>query len=359
MSRLVVNARFLTQPITGVQRHAVEVSRRLRHMLPDIRFVTPGGVLHADLARELGAEEVGRSRGHRWEQAELPRYLGGAPLLSLCNAAPIALTRQIVTIHDAAPFSVPQAYSRTFRTWYRFMIRALGQRSRAIMTDSKFSADELMRHAGIPANKLSVVPLACDHIFAIGRDKAVLDRHELRGRRYLLAVGSSSPHKNYAALLRVARRMSDKPFLFVIAGGASVRVHAVEDGVNANSAESDSHIRHVGRVTDAELRTLYEHADGYVHPSYYEGFGLPPLEAMALGCPVVSARAGSLPEVLSDGALYFDPHNDADMAAAIARFMDDAVLRDGLRARGLTRAAVHSWDRTAQDVLALVRATFG
>ncbi|NTS66797.1 glycosyltransferase family 4 protein [Sphingomonas sp. HHU CXW] len=359
MSRLVVNARFLTQPITGVQRHAVEVSRRLRHMLPNVRFVTPGGVLHADLACELGAEQVGRTHGHLWEQAELPRYLDGAPLLSLCNAAPIALTRQIVTIHDAAPFSVPQAYSRPFRTWYRFMIRALGQRSSAIMTDSKFSADELMRRADIPTDKLTVVPLGCDHILATGRNQAVLDRHELRGRRYLLAVGSSSPHKNYAALLRVARHMSNQPFLFVIAGGTSARVHAIEDEVDANPGRSDSHIRHVGRVTDAELRTLYEHADGYVHPSYYEGFGLPPLEAMALGCPVMSARAGSLPEVLSDGALYFDPHDDADMAAAIARFMDDAVLRDRLRDRGLIRAAAHSWDRTAQEVLALVRATFG
>ena len=353
MTSLVVNARFLTQPVTGVQRHAIEVARRLKRAVPHIRFVSPAAVIHRALANELGAEETGRLTGHAWEQLELPRQLKSAGLISLCNAAPIAVTRQIVTIHDAAPFSVPEAYSPAFRHWYRFMSRQLGRRALAIMTDSRFSAGELERCAGVPAGKISVVPLGSEHVRATGIDEGVLDRHDLRHRPFLLAVGSRSPHKNFAALLRTAKQFADAPFLFVVAGGASPRVHASEP----DPLES-GHIRYVGRVSDEELRALYEHAAGYIHPAYYEGFGLPPLEAMALGCPVLSARAASLPEVLGDAAAYFDPFNDADMVAAIGRFMADEPQRADLRARGLARAATFSWDCAAEQVLALAKRAF-
>lgn len=354
MASLVVNARFLTQPVTGVQRHAIEVSRRIKRARPGTRFVAPAGVIHADLAAELGASTVGRLTGHAWEQLELPRHLGGAGLISLCNAAPIAVTRQIVTIHDAAPFSVPEAYSPAFRRWYRFMIRRLGRRARAVMTDSHFSADELERRAGVAADRVTVVPLGCEHALDTGRDDSILDRHDLRGRPFLLAVGSRSPHKNFAALLAAAEQLADAPFLFVVAGGASPRVHAA-----GGEAEAGGHLRHVGRVSDEELRSLYEAAAGYVHPAYYEGFGLPPLEAMALGCPVVSARAASLPEVLGDAAAWFDPFDVDDMAGKIRHFMADDAARAELRARGLARASAFSWDRTADAVLAVADRAFG
>ena len=355
MPKFVVNARFLTQPITGVQRHAIEVSRRLKRQVPIVRFLSPASVIHPELAQELGAEQVGRLRGHAWEQLELPRHLNGAGLVSLCNAAPIAVERQIVTIHDAAPFSVPEAYGRVFRTWYRVMIRQLGRRACAIMTDSQFSAGELERCAGIAPAKVSVVSLGCDHVRQIASDEGVLDRYDLRGRPFLLAVGSRSPHKNFTALLRAAERLGNAPFLFVIAGGTSPRIHATGRAGELPAA----HIRHVGRVSDEELRALFEHAVGYVHPAYYEGFGLPPVEAMALGCPVLSSNAASLPEVLGDAASYFDPFDDADIAVAIGRFMADDALRADLRVRGLARAATFTWDRCAEQVLHVVRRAFG
>lgn len=353
MTSLVVNARFLTQRVTGVQRYAIEVSRRIKRMEPATRFLMPSGAIHPELVTELGAECVGRLRGHAWEQLELPLYLRGAGLIGLCNAAPLGVTRQIVTIHDAAPFAVPEAHSRAYGLWYRLLLRRAGGAARRIVTVSRFSAEQLERLAGIPAAKIEVVPLGREHITTLPRDSRILARHDLVDRPFLLAVGSRSPHKNFAALLRAARRLTDAPFLFVIAGGVSTKVHA------ASSEElPTSNVRYVGAVSDSELRALYEHAAGYVHPAYYEGFGLPPLEAMTLGCPVLSARAASLPEVIGDAGAYFDPFDDDDITGAIARFMADEPLRAALSERGRRRAELFSWDRCAEQVLDIARRAF-
>lgn len=351
---LVVNARFLTQRVTGVQRYAIEVSRRLRRARPDIRFLAPTGIVHADLARELGAEETGRLRGHAWEQAELPRLLGGAGLINLCNAAPVAVRRQLVVIHDTAPFAVPEAFGRSFRLWYRFMTRQAARRARAVVTVSDFSRDEIHRYLGVAADKITVLHEGWEHIAAVEADPSVVARHGLGDRPFLLAVGSRSPHKNFALLVRAADELGDRPFRIVVAGGVDPRVHAAFPDALAHDR-----FRHVGAVSDGELRALYETAAGYIHPAYYEGFGLPPLEAMALGCPVLMARAAALPEVGGDAVRLFDPFDPHDLAGAIDRLMGDADLRATLSADGRRRAATFSWDRCAAGVLATAEARLG
>lgn len=345
---LVVNARFLTQRLTGVQRYAIEISRRLKTMRPDIRFVAPAGALYPDLVQTLEVETVGRLRGHAWEQIELPRYLRGAGLISLCNAGPVLVAGQIVTIHDAAPFAVPEAYSRAFTCWYRFMTRQLGRRAQRIITVSRFSAGELTHYLGVDPSRIDVIPLGSEHVRAVSAEADIIARHGLRERPFLLAVGSHSPHKNFSALIRAAEKFANAPFRFVIVGGADPRVHG-----SAPEALTGGHVLHVGTVTDAELRALYESAAGYIHPAYYEGFGLPPLEAMALGCPVLSSHAASLPEVCADAAQYFDPFDVDDMAAAINRFMVDGARRAALADAGRMRALDFSWDRCAHALLAV------
>lgn len=341
---LVVNARFLTQDVTGVQRYATEISKRLRVLRPDARFLTPRGVKHPELAEQLGAEVTGRLSGHAWEQLELPLLTRGRPLLSLCNTGPLLHPRQVVTLHDAAAFAVPEAYSRTFRTWYRVLFTGLGRSARGILTDSEFSQRELVRRAKIPERKLKVVYLGREQFLEVRSDPGILDRHALHERPFLLAVGSSSPHKNFGTLVRALQNLGVTPFSVVIAGGSNLRVHAA-------SGTLPESVTHVGFVSDGELRALYEHAAGFVHPAYYEGFGIPPLEAMTLGCPVLVSRAASLPEVCGDAALYFDPFSEDDIAAKIQTFMQDKSLQTRLRARGGAQAERFSWDRTTRDVL--------
>jgi len=342
---LVVNGRFLTQRVTGVQRYAIEVTRRLKVLRPDLRVLTPAGVIHHEIARELGAEKVGRLRGHAWEQIELPWYRRGAGLINLCNAAPVTVTNQMVTIHDCAPFAVPEAYSHAFTHWYRFMTRQISKRARHILTVSKFSAGELTRFLKTNPKKITVIPLGHEHVFTYDASYDAITRHKLDNVIFLLAVGSHSPHKNFAALVSIAEQLGNTDCRFVIVGGADPRVHA------SNPTALDKGVIHVGGISDAELRGLYENATGYVHPAYYEGFGLPPLEAMALGCPVLTSRAAALPETCGTAASYFDPFDMTDMVTATQRFLADSNHRVGLAQAGRERAQMFSWDECARMIL--------
>lgn len=349
---LTVNARFLTQPVVGVQRYAVEIAKRLKVLRPDTRFLTPKGVIHQELAEVLGAEVTGRLTGHAWEQLELPFIIRGGPLLSLCNTGPIFHPRQVVTLHDASPFAVPEAYSGAFRTWYGILFRSLGRSARGILTISNFSKAQLQRYVRTPERKLEVVHLGREHILATPPDPGILDRHHLRERPFLLAVGSSSPHKNFSRLVHALEKLGETSFSVVIAGGSNPKVHAA-------AGDLPDSVEHAGYVSDGELRALYEHAAGFIHPAYYEGFGIPPLEAMTLGCPVLCSNAASLPEVCGAAALYFDPFDEADISAKIQRLMQDQNLQTRLRTLGSARAERFSWDRTTCEVLRFTEHALG
>ena len=168
----------------------------------------------------------------------------------------------------------------------------------------------------------------------------------------MLAVGSSSPHKNFLRLVRALEALGETPFSVVIAGGSNPKVHAATGDLPAS-------VKHVGYVSDGELRALYEHAAGFIHPAYYEGFGIPPLEAMTLHCPVLCSNAASLPEVCGDAALYFDPFDEADISAKIQRLMQDKTLQTRLCALGTAQAERFSWDSTTAAVLELTERALG
>lgn len=341
---VVVNARFLTQPITGVQRYAVELSKELKRLRPDLRFVTPRNVMHRELAEQLGAEMKGRLTGHAWEQLELPLYTRGAFLVNLCNTAPVVKPYQPVTLHDAAVFAVPEAYSVAFRSWYKVLFWVLSRTAREVLTVSSFSQRELSHYCRVPTKHIMVIPEGAEHVHAVPADPAILERYSLTHKPFLLAVGSQSPHKNFRGVVEALEQLGQTPFEVVIAGGASGQVHAHVEALPAS-------VKHVGYVSDAELRALYEHATGFVHPAYYEGFGLPPLEAMMCGCPVVTSEAASLPEVCGAAALYFDPHNPIDIAAKIQQLMQDEQLRRSLSQQGRERVRSFTWRKCAEAVL--------
>ena len=355
--RIAINGRFLTQEITGVQRHARELVRALDCVLADdpaaatgaeVTLLTPRGADAPEL-RAIRCRAVGRLHGQLWEQLELPAHARGALLLDLANAAPAAVRRQIVTVHDALVFAAPESFSRAYRTWYRMLLPWLGRRAALILTVSEFSRLELARRAGIPLERIRVVPGGHEHILRTAPDPDVLARHRLEGLRYVLAVGSLARHKNLQALAAAMRLLGDRDWAYVIAGGGNARVFG------EHRQQWPAGVRTLGYVTDAELRALYEGAACFVFPSFYEGFGHPPLEAMVCGCPVIASRAASLPEVCGDAAVYIDPAEPASLADALVRVMESEALRRELAGRGRERARRFSWGHTARQVLEILR----
>jgi len=208
---------------------------------------------------------------------------------------------------------------------------------------SQFSADELTRHVSRRAAGIEVIYESGEHVLRHASDKRILDRLSLSGYPYLLAVGSRSRNKNFSGVARAAEALSDLGIKIVAAGGHNTRVFASTETANDD-------IVYAGYVTEGELRALYENALCFVFPSFYEGFGLPPLEAMHCGCPVIVSRRASLPEICGDAALYCDPADPADIARCVRRLATSEQLRGELRAAGLARASQFSWSRAAEQM---------
>lgn len=349
---LAINGRFLSQRTTGVQRHARELVRALDRKLAldssplEVSLLAPpDATLDLSLQR-ISVRRVGSLRGQLWEQLELPWHARGRLLLNLANTGPAMGSRQIVTIHDASVFAVPEAYSPAFRRYYRLLLPHLARRAEVVLTDTEFSRGELVRWMRVAAEKIRVVPCGHEHILATPADRGVLSRHGLGDRRYVLTVGSLARHKNLLTVLAAFQLLGRHDWDYVLAGPLNPRIF----GPTVEGAP-DRVVR-VGYVTEAELRALYEGAACFVYASRYEGFGLPPVEAMACGCPVVVSRSASLPEVCGDAALYADADDPQQLAASIRRVMCEDGLSDWLRQRGRERARLWSWAITADKTLA-------
>jgi glycosyltransferase involved in cell wall biosynthesis len=355
--QLFINGRVTSQAVTGVQRYAEELLRALDGELgrpnaaweaASFSLLVPPDARRLRTFKHISIRQVGRLRGHAWEQLELPWHARGGLLLSLANTGPLMKRHQVATVHDASVFAFPEAYSAAFRMWYQFLLPALGRRVRRVVTDSEFSKAELIRYSHIPADKLKVILLSGEHIRTAQAECGVLTSLGLRPRAYALAVGSQGPHKNFKVIMDSLQYLPARGFDVVVAGGQNRRIFS-------RAAEPlDPEIKQAGYVSDGELRALYENAGCFVYPSLYEGFGLPPVEAMACGCPVVVSREASLPEVCGNAALYCDARSPASVAEAMQRVMGDPDLQERLRGLGRSRASQLTWAAAARSLLGLI-----
>lgn len=352
----LINGRFLTRRLSGVDRVAFELLRALSALRTEGAFdaafelAVPADCTPHQIARLSGIEIAqlhrGRRSGQIWEQTELHSLRPEAVLLSLCNTGPLLRAQQAIFIHDAQVFLEPSSYSPAFRLWYRIAQPLLARRSQTVLTNSHYSLRNLERYGVVPSGGAAVVPLGCDHLAEILPDLSTLETFGLTPDSYVLALGNLAPHKNLIMLMRAAAaRGPDAPPL-VIAGGGNPRVFQ-----DAGLALPDG-VRLLGRVSDPQLRMLYKSARMFVFPSLTEGFGLPPLEAMTLECPVIATSAAAVPEICGDAALLVDPRDEAGWTQAMVALAGDAVRRSDLVARGRVRAARFTWRRSALELLA-------
>ncbi|MFL9865279.1 glycosyltransferase family 1 protein [Paraburkholderia fungorum] len=342
----IYNGRFATQKTTGVQRVARELIAALGH-LPDngeVTVVVPPQQGLQSVGGSTNTVKIGFGNGVFWEQLVLPLFAGRHCIVNLSNSASIFRFNQVIYMHDAAVFDTPAHFSWRFRAWYKLMFWILARTSSCVVTNSNFSRQRLALHCGVPAARISVVPLGADHLDAITPDVSVLHEHGLVSKRFVLAVSSRNPTKNFGRILEAFRQLGDPTIDLVIVGMKNASVFGnVEDvqGVAPN-------VKAVGYISDEKLKALYQHAQCFVYPSIYEGFGIPPLEAMRSGCPVIVGRSTALPETCGDAALYCDPYSSEDIADQLRTLLRSPELRATLIERGHAHAAKYRWGTSAE-----------
>jgi glycosyltransferase involved in cell wall biosynthesis len=294
-------------------------------------------MLHA-----IGVQVLPFLRGHAWEQTSLAWFARDTFLVNFSYSGPAFKRRQMITVHDAAVAVLPETFSRAYRAVHHVLLFALKSKAEVVMTVSEFSRREIGYHFGL-SREVIVGHNGWEHAVAGEDSVATLGALGLESGGYVLAVGSLKPNKNFALLGRALHLLGDFPLAVAIAGTRDASVFQAPELPPGD-------VRMLGYVSDGTLADLYRHAACFVLPSLYEGFGLPALEAMANGCPVLAARAGSIPEVCGDAALYFDPHNPASLARALRKFVSHPALGDELRAAGRDRLDHYTWRSNAEIV---------
>lgn len=353
--KLFINGRFLSQKLTGVQRYAAEMVKAIDSLLASNRSPTP--LLDADwqllvppnasetIALErITIRRIGRLNGHAWDQIDLPRAAAEGRLISLANSGPILHRDQIVVIHDAQVFRRPDFFGWRYLAVHQTMDRLLA-RCATIATVSAFSRRELAAVLGLNASDIPVFPNSAEHFTTTEPDRGILERLGIETGAYFLFVGSRTKNKNLSVAIDAAGLLNRPDIPLVIVGGDNSKVF------QDNSSKNRSGLVLAGRLADREIAALYENATAFIFPSLYEGFGVPPLEAMLFGCPVIASTAEAIRETCGDAAAYFDATDARSLSERMQERLAKGPISDRERSLQRDRLAAFSWQRSARALL--------
>lgn len=352
-----INGRFLAQRPSGVQRFAGELVKALDaelaqgrggHIAEHWQLLVPPGVTAWPALRCIRVRQVGhlgsRLGGPLWDQ--LLRWHCGADdlLVNLANGGPVLRGNSLCVIHDAAVYRTPLNFTRSYRGFHQLLGRLLARRSR-IATVSHFSRQELAEVLDLPVGRIAVVPNGSEHLRGVVPDASVLQELRLQPQRFFLFVGSPVPNKNLGTAIAAFARLGEPGVCFVIVG-------AVDEAVFGRERQAlPPGVVMAGRLSDAQVAALLREARALVFPSRYEGFGIPPLEAMLQRCPVIASDIPPVREVCADAALYFDPASPEALCRRMRQALADPAALHALAQRGEERVRLFSWQRSAQRLL--------
>jgi glycosyltransferase involved in cell wall biosynthesis len=360
---VAVNALFLRQPHTGSGQYTRHLLDALQAVEPTLRLSLLDGPL-IPRAGERG-EDVAKVV---WEQGVVAMRAArtGADLLHVPYWAPplFSPTPVVATIHDVIPALLPEYRGGRLVAAYTKLVGVAARRARHLIVDSECSKRDLVRVVGVPADRVDVAPLAASARFRpIDQAAAAAYCRERWGlaRPFFLYVGGNDVRKNVPAVLHAwsaaSRRLSGHEL--VIAGTMRREPPFFPDVLGVAARLALPRIRFLGAVSDGEKHQLLGSCTAFVWPSRYEGFGLPPLEAMQTGAPVISSDRSAMPEVVGEAGILVSPDDIPALTEAMVRLTSDAALRDALRAAGLAQAARFSWQRTAQLTMESYRQALG
>ena len=345
-----INGRFLTQPISGVQRYAGEIVAQLDARVGAGRAATGYVLLCPSGARDAGLSHieqrvVGRRGGHPWDQIDFALAARRGVALCLAATGPVLLRRQVVVIHDAAVQRHPELFGRNYVRAHRAIDALLARRAQ-LATVSDFSRRELAEVLHVAPERIIVARNGAEHL-GLTPDASIVARLGLTDTPFFLVLGNITRNKNLALAIRALAELQPTPARLVAVGRLEPSVFG-----SGELPPLGEGVLLAGRLDDAEVAGLMRAARALVFPSLYEGFGIPQLEAMANDCPVLASTAAAVVETCGDAADFFDPHDAAALAALMRTALaDDGTWRARRIAAGRARLAAFSWTRSA-DTLA-------
>ena len=363
-SLIYIDGRYLTQAITGVQRYAHELVATFDRLLAEepgiagkyrfIILVPRRGVIHDPKLKHIEIRPVGRFSGHFWEQLDLSGASRDGVLFCPGHTAPVVSLftgrKTVVTVHDLGYIYFPDTYSRAFRVFYKTLIPIVLRRASAVIAVSNSEGRSIRRVYGVPEERVTPIQnggLSGDYLYD-GPDLSLEESEP-----FAFYVGAISKKKNVHGVIQAAALMADEPIHFVVAGGGG---KPFKDFDLPPEVERKARVEFTGRISDDKLFDYLRRALCLVFPSFYEASPLPPIEAMAWGCPVVTSRIPALEERCGDAALFCDPNDPADIARQIRRLLNDPALRADLRRKGFEQARRFTWRNCALRTIGVVDA---
>lgn len=357
LPRVLIDLRMVRGPLHGIARYALELARRLPQLEPGWQFIGligPDGVPDdlGDLAPRIPLEKC---LGGFLSPLEQPTLLASLVKVrpDLFHATSFSLPalwpgRLVATLHDATHLALPEDQTPIQATYYRLVVTPRAKRAAALLTVSEFSRREISRYLGLSEYRLQVIPNGVDALFRASSPAELDDFRRRRGlpTRYFAAIGSTKPHKNLSLLVPLVDQLPAP--LALLAGRGAKRALRMPEPVIELSP-----------LSDADLALFYGGAVAVLVPSRYEGFGLPALEALACGAPVIAADAGAHPETTGNAALLVPADDPGAWLEAAQKLFRDEALRKTLSEAGKERAAHYSWDDCARRTLEVYRRALG
>jgi glycosyltransferase involved in cell wall biosynthesis len=346
MRNIIVNANFLTYPMVGTTRVAIEICRQLIKQGYALTFLSPKKIQLHEIAKEFNVKKIGFFSGMFWEQLELPIYLLSkrkSVLLSFTNSAPLFYPYNIMALLDIIPLVNPEWVSK--KDYFKSVLftALLVKTSLKIFTISEYSKTDIIQKFKIKPEKIKVIYCG---VKPLSYDSEELNTPDLTKNKYILAVSSLEPRKNFINVIKAFNLLENINLRLVLVGpNFKYHIHDLMPFINIEKTIIK------GYVSDKELAQLYNNALTFVYPSLYEGFGLPPLEAMLYNCPVVTSNVTSIPEVCGDAVLYADPHSPQDIADKIKLLEVNSALRKKMVLKGREKAKQYTWERSVRLLL--------